>query len=386
MLNNLPQFILLLVISTFSLIHFDCFGMDILKLPTEVLLLIVGFLIPAKTPLDSHRALCSARLTCRTLSPSFLFFILLNSSNHQNLEAFNSAVLQVSLAIVDEAAAGYQKSRMTHRHPILGHLMWLVPALLLEKIKRGEGEHHPLVNAICGTTEYILDTVGSPRKEVAGKNNIRTLRHSYWRDLCLAAGKGRDAEELLHELWTGEYDEHDAYTGALVAAVVGNDLALLRALLEKEDGGDINKCWPFANPLSTAIMIENKSAVRMLLDSGKNIAGVEMDSEEPYLTLAGILYKDISHGDGEVFRTLLSRYPNVLLEWEDERTFLSLAAEHGNKEIVKCLLEPKQQKQNDRWPDDTRMTPVEYAAQRGHVEIVKMLIERNHAVRCGSDP
>ncbi|PGH14340.1 hypothetical protein AJ80_05930 [Polytolypa hystricis UAMH7299] len=328
--------------------------MGIEKLPAELLLSVVAFLIPAKSPAESNQTLCSARLVSRS---------------------FNSAILHFLVATLNQAAAAKALDQWIALRPhIFDHFVRFAPILLLEKVRLGE--EGPLIDAVSRTTDYILEHA------MVADEDIQTVhsRHRYWRALCFAAVKDIGHEQLLTELWTGGYDTHDTYTSTLIAAVACDDLALLHALLQKKDA-DVKECWPFGNPLSLAIMLQNKPAITMLLDSDKNVAVVDIDSEKPFLVLASILRTEISHGDdgdGAVFRTLLPRYPHVLLEWEDdEQTLLSLAAERGNVEIVTCLLENEYNEYTNLYSyDDTGMTPVEHAERNGHVEIVELLKER----------
>jgi ankyrin repeat protein len=113
----------------------------------------------------------------------------------------------------------------------------------------------------------------------------------------------------------------------------------------------------------------NKTAVALLLESGKNIAAVDTRPGDPYQTPRPILNTAVAAGNIEVLKTLGYRHHAFLHEASPGQSLQSLAAEKGKIAVVEFLLEVPSI--DPSGPQQSSSPPIIHAAKHGHVDIVK---------------
>jgi ankyrin repeat protein len=172
-----------------------------------------------------------------------------------------------------------------------------------------------------------------------GNTNFDERREAWWYMLCTAAV----AHHVKHRWVVGHlrsddspspFSEEDDYTNALVGAAYGDNIDLIKALLNSGKARVDRGTAFFGSPLQAAASSGNHMMARMLLLERVN--------------------------------------PNdfcILYQWAP----LALAAREGHKAVVELLLNRGNVKTDCR--DVRGRTPLALAAQQGHAAVVEMLLD-----------
>ncbi|HIJ70915.1 MAG TPA: ankyrin repeat domain-containing protein [Planctomycetes bacterium] len=155
----------------------------------------------------------------------------------------------------------------------------------------------------------------------------------------------------------------------LIRAVFRDDVAALRALLEK--GVDVNtKCYHHgATALWAASVGSHLDIIKVLLESGADVNTKNTDG-------ATALYVAAQNGHLENVKLLLESGADVNVKRKtDSTTALWIAAHNGQLNIVKLLLERKADMNAKASKDGKDYTPLSIAKEMGHTQTIKLLKE-----------
>ena len=136
-----------------------------------------------------------------------------------------------------------------------------------------------------------------------GANDIHTCLDHYHRSAFLEASVEAPTQALLFLLQARANPDHAGSNGMppLHAAVLGNKVAIIEALLEK--GADIEGVWGEHTPLQQAVSFGNEAATRVLLKHGADVTRCD----EKGKTVLDLIFNDKQGGittavKGEVSR------------------------------------------------------------------------------------
>ncbi len=155
----------------------------------------------------------------------------------------------------------------------------------------------------------------------------------------------------------------------LVRAVFRDDVAALRALLEK--GVDVNaKCYHHgATALWAASVGSHPDIIKVLLASGADVNTKNTDG-------VTALYVAAQNGHLENVKLLLESKADVNVKRKtDGTTTLWIAAHNGQLNIVKLLLESKADVNAKASKAGKDYTSLSIAKEMGHTQIIKILKE-----------
>lgn len=192
--------------------------------------------------------------------------------------------------------------------------------------------------------------------------------------LHIAAGAGVEAVRLCLANGARINSIHPIYKStALSAAVAGGKIDVVRYLLEK--GAGVNLGPKKFRPIMNAVYYGNTEMVKLLLEYGVDLTGLR----NPH---ADVLVAACVDSPPALVRLLLDAGQGLEVNGcvNDDRKPgpLHVAAEHGNTEVIKLLLERGAELDARRGPKSE--TPLHWAARATSKEAVEVLL------KAGADP
>ncbi|GAB1610094.1 ankyrin repeat and SOCS box protein 3-like [Argonauta hians] len=188
---------------------------------------------------------------------------------------------------------------------------------------------------------------------------------AFWNNTgCLQVLLHRGKVDVNVQSFAGE-------TPLLLAARKGN-LQCVSALLHC--GGDPNLSTPEGlSPLWEAVTARSFACVRLLVEKGSNI-------EKKNYTQATCLHQAVDTNDLRIVNFLMASGANIDVADENLLTPLFMAAQRGNYECLKLLLDKSHEEGKSHLVDASAFdnaTPLLVASQQGHTACVELLISHH---------
>ncbi|TVY36880.1 Ankyrin [Lachnellula occidentalis] len=199
-----------------------------------------------------------------------------------------------------------------------------------------------------------------------GANATENCQEVY-NSLHVAAAFGQDAIMKLFLKNSKDRIEYKDCKGVtpLMFAIMSNEASMVKLLLN-EGANARGKCELGCNILHVAASFGNETILKLLLEN----RNVDIESKDKKKT--PLMHASICNHEALV-KLLLQGGANVETEDINGLTSIALAVEHGSEEIVRTLFEFG--KADVSWKSSDAITLLHIAAQEGHDGIVKYLLQ-----------